>query len=471
MPEIDSDATPAHAVPWARLPRALKPFRLLQYRLLATALTLSLLGAGMWIVAVVWQVIALGGGPAELSLVATGNAIGMLVAVLFGGVLADRVPQRNILIVVEATKTLSIAATAVLALSGTLELWHLVVITLILGVADGFFYPAYSALLPSILPADDLLAANGVEGMLRPTIMQAAGPALASAAIAAFSPGLAFALVAGAQLLAVGGLALIRTTPVRREIGEPQHPLRALTSDLREGFVYMWKTPWLLGTLVFACLLILVIMGPIEVLLPFAVRDQTGGGPAAFALVLAAFGIGGAIGSLVVASLRLPRRYLTIMNLLWGAGCIPLFIIGYTSQLWVMVIALFIVGFTFSAATVIWGTLLQRRVPPALLGRVSSLDFFVSLALMPISMAVAGPVGEAIGLAPAFLAAGVIPVILAVATILFFRLPRDEIRHPLDPVADVDAPDAAPSALDDGNRPDVATTPVERHTEPVDRGE
>ncbi|MET1051081.1 MAG: MFS transporter [Mycetocola sp.] len=432
MPEIDSDATPNQPISWARLPRALKPFRLGQYRVLAGALTLSLLGAGMWIVAVVWQVIELGGGPADLSLVATGNAAGMLVAVLFGGVLADRVPQRNILVAVEATKTVSIATAAVLALSGTLELWHLVVVTTILGVADGFFYPAYSALLPAILPAEDLLAANGVEGMLRPTIMQAAGPALASAAIAAFSPGLAFALVAGAQLLAVCGLLFIHVTPVRREIGEPQHPLRALTSDLREGFVYMWRTPWLLGTLLYACLLVFVIMGPIEVLLPFAVRDQTGGGPGAFALVLAAFGVGGAIGSLVVASMKLPRRYLTIMNMLWGAGCIPLVVIGYTSQLWLMVVALFVVGFTFSAATVIWGTLLQRRVPPALLGRVSSLDFFVSLALMPISMAVAGPVGEAIGLAPAFLAAGAIPVVLAVATILIFRLPQDEIRHPLD---------------------------------------
>ncbi len=438
MPEIDSDATPAHPIPWARLPRALKPFRLGQYRLLAAALTLSLLGAGMWIVAVVWQVIALGGGPVDLSMVATGGAIGMLVAVLFGGVLADRVPQRNILVVVEAVKSISIAVAAVLALSGALELWHLVVVTLILGFADGFFYPAYSALLPSILPADDLLAANGVEGMLRPTIMQAAGPALASAAIAAFSPGLAFALVAGAQFLAVCGLFFLRAIPIRREAREPQHPLRALTSDLREGFDYMVRTPWLLGTLVFACLLILVIMGPIEVLLPFAVRDQTGGGPAAFALVLASFGIGGAIGSLVVASLKLPRRYLTIMNLLWGAGCIPLVVIGITSQLWIMVIALFVVGFTFSAATVIWGTLLQRRVPSALLGRVSSLDFFVSLALMPISMALAGPVGEAIGLAPAFLVAGAIPVVLAVATILVFRLRQDELRHPLDPVENSD---------------------------------
>ena len=93
-----------------------------------------------------------------------------------------------------------------------------------LGVADGFFYPAYSALLPSVLPADELLAANGIEGMLRPTVMQAAGPALASAVIAAASPAVAMAIVAVAQLLAVTGLVVLRTTPVRRELDDVRAP-------------------------------------------------------------------------------------------------------------------------------------------------------------------------------------------------------------------------------------------------------
>ena len=82
---------------------------------------------------------------------------------------------------------------------------------------------------------------------------------------------------------------------------------------------------------------------------------------------------------------------------------------------------------------VIWGTLLQRRVPSHLLGRVSSLDFFVSLALMPVSMAVAGPVGEALGMPLTFLMAGVVPVVLSIAAIVGWRLPVDEIAHPLDP--------------------------------------
>jgi hypothetical protein len=275
--------------------------------------------------------------------------------------------------------------------------------------------------------------------VLRPTIMQAAGPAAASAMIALFSPDAAFVLVAVSQGLAVVALLWMRTTAVRREADPEQRSrLAGVFADLRGGFAYLRRTPWFLATLIFAVALVLVIMGPIEVLLPFAVRDQTGGGAGAFALTLAAFGVGGAVGSMVTASFRLPRRYLTVMNLLWGAGCLPLALIGITDQLWLMVAALLVVGYTFGCGQVLWGTLLQRRVPPELLGRVSSLDFFVSLALMPVSMALAGPVGEAVGIPLVFLVAGLAPPLFAVAAIRIWRLPQDEIAHPLDPL------DAAP---------------------------
>ena len=414
------------------LPRALRPFRTPQYRILTVALLMSLLGAGVWLVAVVWQVIALDGGPQDLSVVATGASVGLVGAVLFGGVAADRIPQKRILVAVEATKAAAIGTAAVLALTGAVQIWHLVLVSFVLGVTEGFFYPAYSALVPAVLPAEELLAANGVEGMLRPVVLQAGGPALAGGIIATASPGVAMVVVAGAQLLAVSALLTLRTTPVRREFDGSEHPLRAVLGDLRDGFRYMVRTSWLLGTLLFATGLVLVIMGPIEVLLPFAVKDQTGGGAGSFALAIGAFGVGGAIGSLVVASLPLPRRYLTLMTLLWGVGCIPLAIIGLTSRLWLIVAALFVVGVVFAAAQVIWGTLLQRRVPAAMLGRVSSLDFFVSLALMPVSMAVAGPIGERVGLGPAFLIAGTVPTVLAVITVLVARMPSDEIAHPLD---------------------------------------
>jgi len=200
---------------------------------------------------------------------------------------------------------------------------------------------------------------------------------------------------------------------------------------VREGFVYMARTPWLLATLVFAALMILVMMGPFEVLIPFLIKDRLGGGPDDHAMVMAAFGIGAALGSLGMASMRMPRHYLTVMNLLWGLGCLPLIVIGLATQVWMIVVASFVLGVMFSAPMVIWGTLLQRRVPPDMLGRVASLDFFISVSLMPVSMALAGPVADLIGLRTTFLIAGIVPGVVAAVAIIWARLPQDELAHPL----------------------------------------
>jgi MFS family permease len=428
-------------LPGSRLPRPVRPFRHREYRLLATSMAASLFASGLWIVATVYQVIALGGGPSELSVVATATAVGLLVSALGGGVAADRLPKRALLLGVEGVRVVSATTAGVLAVTGVLQLWHLAVIAFVLGAAEAFFFPAYSAILPTLLPADELLAANGVEGTLRPVAQHALGPALAGLLVGAFAPSAALLLAA-----VIYALAAVTLVAMRRVAVPPAAEHSSVLGDLGEGFRYLFRTGWLFATLAFATLYVLVLIGPIEVLLPFAVREQTGGGASSFALVLGAFGVGGAVGSLVVSSWRLPRRYLTVMILLWGAGAAPLALIGIATQLWVMAAATFVVGFTGAAAMVIWGTLLQRRVPPHLLGRVSSLDFFVSLALMPVSMAVAGPVGERLGVPMTFVLAGLVPVFLAVAAILGWRLPADEIAHPLDGRADRDEAGTVPAA-------------------------
>jgi MFS family permease len=418
-------------------PRALKPLRNPAYRWLASALVASMVGAGIWMVALVWQIVAIGGGAAELSLVAGASAVGMLLTTLLGGALADRIPQRRILLVVEVVRAASVGIVALLSLTGALAAWQLAAVAFVGGVMAGLYYPAYSALLPSVLPEDQLLAANGFEGMARPILMQAGGPALASALIAITSPGAALAVAALTGVVAAACILKVPETPLRGERpdagdGATRHPAVALLIDVRDGFTYMVRTPWLFGTLTFASLLIFLIMGPFEVLVPFVIKDVAGGGPGDHALILAAFGIGGAVGSMVVASLRLPRRYLTVMNLLWAFGCLPLAVFGLTDQIWIMAIAAFLVGAAFNGGVVIWGTLLQRRVPPAMLGRVSSLDFFVSLAFMPVSMAFAGPAGESLGLPMVFLIAGVAPLVIGAVAIVAARMRRDEIAHPLD---------------------------------------
>ena len=431
-------ADPTRLDPGRTLPRAIRPFRHRDYRFLVASMGVSLFASGMWIVALVWQVIELGGGPSELSLVATASSLGLLLSVLIGGVAADRLPRRALLIVVELVRIGTALAVGLLAVTGMLHLWHLAVVAFLIGAAEAFFFPAYTALLPTLLPPDELLAANGVEGMLRPVAQQALGPALAGVVVGAAAPSVAILVAGGLYTVALLALVAMRTLPVPAAAEGS-----SVLGELREGFGYLFRTGWLFATLAFASLYVLVLIGVFEVLLPFAVRDQTGSGAGGFAFVLGAFGVGGAIGSLVVSSLRMPRRYLTTMILLWGAGAAPMALIGMTDRLWVMGLAAFVVGFTGSAAMVIWGTLLQRRVPPHLLGRVSSLDFFVSLALMPVSMAVAGPVGEWIGIPTTFVLAGTVPVFLAAAAILAWRLPADEIAHPLDPEPDAAAAPAS----------------------------
>ena len=436
------------------LPRALNPLRHAHYRLLAASLALSLLTQGLWAIAVVWQVVDLGGGPGTLSLVTALSAGGMLATTLLGGALADRVPQRRILLAVALLQATATAIAAALSLTGVLEVWQLALVSLVDGIALGLYYPAYSALVPALVPEDDLLAANGLEGVVRPVLAQAAGPAVAGLIVAIYSPGAALATTALAALAAAACLYALPTTPVRRELGADGSHVTGLFADVREGFVYMIRTPWLLATLLFASAMLLVFIGPFEVLVPFAVRDA-GGGPSQHAAVLMAWGIGGAVGSIVVASLRLPRRYLTVMNLLWGVGCIPIVVFGFSADLWLMVAAGAVMGAVFQAGMVIWGTLLQRRVPPALLGRVSSLDFFVSLSFMPLSMALAGTISEVVGLTTVFLVAGLAPMVMAVLAIVWARMPADEIAHPLDRRAPHDAAPDEPAGA-----PDAAVGPL-----------
>jgi MFS family permease len=407
-----------------------------EYRVLIAALAISIFGSGMWAVAMVYQVIHLGGGPLELSLVATAGSVGLVAFVLAGGIAADRVPQRLLIIAVEGTNLAVIAAISGLALAGWLQLWHLAVGAFVLGVGAAFFFPAYSAILPRILPAEDLLAANGMEGTMRPILQQAAGPAVAGILVAALSPSHAVAGVAACHLLAFIILNFLgqHALDAPSAHGQPA-AARAKTSfvhDLREGISYTVRTPWLLWTLVWACISVLFLIGPIEVLMPFVVRDQLGGDSRMFGFLLAVMGVGGAGASLATASFPLPRRYLTVMLVSWGAGSLPLAAVGIMDSFWLVAAALFVFGATGGVGMVIWGTLLQRRVPPHLLGRVSSLDFFVSLALMPISMALAGPASEVVPTWVIFLVAGGVCPVMAVAAMIAARMPADELAHPLD---------------------------------------
>jgi DHA3 family tetracycline resistance protein-like MFS transporter len=356
--------------------------------------------------------------------------VGLVAFLLIGGLAADRINQRTIIIAVEIVNTAVVSAIAVLGIVGALRIWHMAVAAAALGIAAAFFFPAYSALLPRILPAEQLLAANGVEGVVRPVFQRAVGPAIAGILVGATFP--AIGSVAVATLFAVGLLLLVATRPaMKSDVREPVHERAHMLRDLRDGFVFMLGTPWLLWTLLFASMFVLVVLGPLEVLLPFIAKDRFADGARTYGFILAFFGVGSALGALAVSSRRLPRRYLSVMMAMWSLGSVPLVILGVTSSFPLMAVATFVIGVTDGAGMVIWGTLLQRRVPTEMLGRVSSLDFFVSLAFMPVSFAIVGPLSKVVPMETIFLVAGLAPVAFAAVAMRAARMRKDELANPL----------------------------------------
>ncbi|MDO4919135.1 MFS transporter [Kocuria sp.] len=434
-----------------RLPRALAPFSSPAYTVLATAMAASVFGSGLWAVALVARVMALGGSAVDLSLVTAAGAVGMVIFVLLGGAAADRFRLGLILRCVEAANLVTALTVSVLIWTGSLALWHLGAAAFVFSGAVGFFYPAYSAALPRILPPGQLLAANGVEGTARPLLQLAAGPAVGGLLAGLALPGASVLAIAVCHAVALTFMLRLRLPG--REAGavpvngapDPGSPVpgppspapegsgagSSILRDIVEGFCYCLRTPWLLWTLLWAMSAIFLFTGPLEVLVPFLVVDRLGGTVAGYGAMLGLYGIATAVGSGIMASFQLPRKYLTTMVWLWGFGTLPFGLVGMTHSWWVMALALCVFGATGGAGQVIWGTLLQRRVPGHMLGRISSLDFFVSLLLMPVSMAVAGPVSQVLPPVAIFWGVALLTPALGVLAVVAGRMHRDQAEHPL----------------------------------------
>ncbi len=203
------------------MPAALRPLRHRDFRLLWTGLAVSLIGSGLWLVALAWQVIELGGGPTELSLVTALYSVGLLAFVLVGGIAADRLPQRLVMLAADLVRAAVLLVLGWLSLTGDLRIWHLAAGGLVVGAGEAFFIPSYTAILPHLLPESELLAANGLEGTLRPLAQQATGPVLGGVAVAALSPGVAILTGGLTYLVSAGCLLAMNVRPAK---GAPTAP-------------------------------------------------------------------------------------------------------------------------------------------------------------------------------------------------------------------------------------------------------
>lgn len=382
--------------------RLLRPLHLRDFRLLWLGMAISMLGDGIYLVAVAFQAYRLKNDPSALALVGVAWMGAMVVFLLVAGVVSDRLARRRVLMAADAGRMIVLAAMGVLSVTGVLELWMLVALAALYGTGEAFFGPSFSALIPEIVPADELIQANAVEHTVRPVAMQMAGPALGGAIVAAAGPGVGFLVDAGTFAVSFACLATMRVAETRREPGP------GALREIRAGLAYVRTQPWLWATLLGASLSLLVFWGPEEVLVPYVIKNDFGGTASDFGFVVAVAGLGSAFGSVLMGRRDLPRRPVNATYLLFGLGPLPLCFYAAATQTWHLMALGFVMSACFGAGMVVWSTMMQTRVPRELLGRVTSLDWFVSVGLVPVSLALTAPVSGAIGIDATFVVAGLL---------------------------------------------------------------
>jgi MFS family permease len=381
----------------------LTPLKHRDFALLWAGMTVSLLGDGIYFVAIAWEVYALSDDPASLALVGLAWSLGMVAFLLVGGSVADRVDRRMQMVTADLVRLVAVAAMGLLTVTGAVAVWHLVALSLLFGIGEAFFSPAFSALIPQLVPRERLVQANALQQIVRPAAYRLAGPALGGVLVALVGAGTAFLIDAGTFVAAIACVALIRARPAGLH-----QSVRAVHGGVREGFGWARTQAWFWATLLMAALGIMLTVGPQEVLLPYIIRHEMHEPASAFGLVLAAGGVGGIGGGLVMGSRPLPARPLRFMYAWWALATVVIAGYAVATTIWQLAVLTFLFGLGIACGMVVWATLMQTRVPPEMLGRVSALDWVVSIGLSPVSFALTAPVVALAGTDATLLGGGLV---------------------------------------------------------------
>ena len=376
------------------------------FRLLFMGQAASTLGDGIVFVALALYVTDIG-SPSDVGLVLAAATLPLVAFLLIGGVWADRLPRHRVMIVTDLVRFGLHAVLAGLIFSGVVEVWHIVVIEALFGTAEAFFRPAHSGLVPQTVPESMIQEARAASSTLD-TIAEFAGPALATVLVLGAGAGWAFAIDALTFLVSAALLAFVRP----RERGEA--PERRLwVTELRDGWVEVRTRAWVWATILAFAIALLLSFGPWTTLGPTVAEDEYGSA-GVFGLLSAALGAGTMLGALLGFRWR-PRRPLRT-GFVW---CLPWPLVGVAFAFGAPLLALvplFVgAGVGLTLFEIWWDTALAERIAPHLLSRVTAYDWMGSLALLPLSFALAGPVGEAVGPATLLAVGGVLAAVALVA--------------------------------------------------------
>lgn len=391
--------------------------RLRDFRLLWIGQTVSAIGDQIFPIAVALKIIEAGGAPGDLGLVLVGRSLAMVLFLAVGGVYADRLPRTRIMI---GSDVMRFVAVGGLALAPTeVPLAVLVALTFVVGGGEAFFRPAYGAVVPSVVPKDRLPQANAFTSISLKTSM-IMGPALGGAVVKIAGTEWALGIDAATFLVSMVTLLFI-SEPPRPARGERKPFVR----EALEGVAAVRERPWIGAILVMATSHLMLSIAPLMVLQPFVAEERLG--PGSYADLMVIYAVGGFLGALACTRL-LPRR-----PGLWALlGLLPytpfMVALAYSDSFALLAALTFVCGVGLEPFQIWWASALQREIPPNLLARVVSLDWLMSLGLMPLGQALAGPAADRFGRPPVLVFGAVVLFVTTLAVmpvpgVLDFRTP------------------------------------------------
>jgi predicted MFS family arabinose efflux permease len=407
------------------------------FRLLFAGQALSVIGDRITPVALAFAVLELGSAT-DLGIIFAAGALPFALFAVAGGVVADRVGRREVMLVSDVVRAIVQAFTASILLTGTAEVWMLIVLSALYGMGSALFSPALNGLIPQTVGPRDLQAANALLALTR-SAANVVGPAVAGVIVALVGSGEAIALDAATFVVSALCLVRMRVRPVPAGAAGEGHD--GFLAQLRAGWHEVRSRTWLRRGLVAMSAYHVFVLPSVFVLGP-VLADRQLDGASSWAIIVAAFGLGTIVGN--AAALRFPvRRPILMAAAALVVASLQAAIIGSGLGTWGIAGLEVIAGVGVALFFTLWDLSLQEQVAPQAVARVSSYDFAVSVGLMPLGLAVAAPIADAVGLQETLWgmsALGVASALLWLAAPSVRRLERPQAAR-LDPA---DLPEEVP---------------------------
>ena len=391
-----------------RIPASLDVLHERSFARYLAASTISTLGSGMAMVALAFAVLGFGGAT-DLGIVLLAREIPIVALLLLGGVFADRIPRRTILVSSDLVKGAAQVATAILLFSGTANVWNVALLQAVFGVSAAFSRPATTGLVKEAVSDARLQEANALLG-LSSSVLSIAGPAIGALIVAAGSPAWAIAIDSITFFASAALIASMHLTASVRIASA------SILGDLRDGWREFIERSWAVAMVVSFGLFQLSYFPALLVLGPLVAKEQLGGA-GAWGTILAVESLGAVVGGLFALRLRFSRPLVASQLSVLPAGLLLAALAVPLPLIWLAVVS-FANGIGFAVGNVLWMTALQRNVPGHTLSRISSFDWLGSVALNPIGYALIGPLAVAIGTPETLVIAAVLIVAVLVMVVL-----------------------------------------------------